>query len=88
MLVVKVELHSAITGQVSEIARMDIWNNGKGSANCGCYDFKAHPHTLWPSGKELPEVRGRIAYYSRVNRDIWRLVAHAAEDAVNPQYDQ
>lgn len=37
MLVVKVELHSAVTGEVTEIARSVIYNTGEGSATRGHY---------------------------------------------------
>lgn len=37
MIVVKVELHSAITGKVSEIGRMEICNTGEGTSEVGEY---------------------------------------------------
>lgn len=37
MLIVRVELHSAITGEVTEIARTIISNNGTGTRTYGNY---------------------------------------------------
>jgi hypothetical protein len=41
MIVVRVELHSAITGQVQELARMDIVNDGTGSKQRGNYRIRS-----------------------------------------------
>lgn len=37
MLVVKVELHSAVTGEITEIARSVIYNTGEGTVTRGDY---------------------------------------------------
>ena len=38
MIVVKVELHSAVTGQVSVIGSMVIANDGSGTSDIGNYE--------------------------------------------------
>lgn len=37
MLVIKIELHSAITGRVKKIGEMKLWNTGKGCLRRGDY---------------------------------------------------
>lgn len=40
MIVVKIELHSAITGQESLLKEVVIWNNGQGDSDVGLYHAK------------------------------------------------
>jgi len=37
MIIVRVELHSAITGKITELARMHIWNDETGTYNSRNY---------------------------------------------------
>lgn len=77
MIVVRVELHSAITGQVSELARMNIANVG-GTTTFGDY----HCETLRGRSKaDLDKrVQQRVANvmrYPRLSIHVWHLVARA-----------
>lgn len=86
MIVVKLELHSAVTGQVSEIGRMYIANTG-GSAERGDYDVAvcrrgttAVPEPVRPSGPDAARV-GRVEGYPRLSYNVWRLIARALKSA-------
>ena len=75
MLEVKVILHNANTGEVSEIGRMVIINDGSGTG-VGNYTVSG-----W---HEPPPARGRIPFTSRVEghdrrKPVWQLVAKAVE---------
>lgn len=80
MLWIRVELHSAITGQVTEIARMGIYNDGEGTHEVGHYKGKATkgigepkpPQAAWDS----PTLReGEVKNYRRQSLHVWNLVA-------------
>lgn len=82
MLVVKVELHSAVTGQVTELGRTYIWNDGTSkirergnykAAVCrkGSYD----PAAAIREGKALRY--GEVKDYPRLSYNVWRLVSRA-----------
>jgi len=79
MLIVRVELHSAITGQVTEIARMRIGNVG-GTDALG--DYRAI--TLRGRCREALD-RGAvhrtatITRYPRLRLHVWHLVARALD---------
>lgn len=82
MLVVRVELHSAITGLVSQIAVMKLWNTGGGTPSRG--DYKAEvikgridlPGTLSGYRTQGKVLRtGCVADYPRKNKHVWNLVA-------------
>ena len=76
MIVVRVELHSAITGKVSELARMVLCNDGSGSASKGNY----YGHTYRGRSTEQLDKReiqrrGQVVEYPRQNIHVWNLVA-------------
>ena len=77
MIVVKVELHSAITGRISEIARMNICNVG-GTNTKGDY----HCETLRGRSTEAFARRsvqrtGGVKNYPRLAIHVWHLVARS-----------
>lgn len=77
MIVVRVELHSAITGQVTELARMHISNEG-GTATKGDYGVE----TLRGRDKAALDKRrvqrsGKVTNYPRLSIHVWHLVARA-----------
>lgn len=77
MIVVRVELHSAITGKVSELARMHICNVG-GTATKGDY----HCETLRGRSKADLDKRvqqrvGNVMNYPRLAIHVWHLVARS-----------
>jgi hypothetical protein len=76
VLVVRVELHSAITGKVTEIARMFIANTGTGTPNRGNYCGRA----LRKGAKDTRLIRnsirlGEVYNYARKSKHVWNLVA-------------
>jgi hypothetical protein len=82
VLVVRVELHSAITGKVSEIARMRLWNDGTGTSERGSYSGTTHkgrierPGYLAGYGTQGPVMRtARVEGYPRQSKHVWNLVA-------------
>jgi len=80
MLVVRVELHSAVTGKVTEIARMLLFNDGTGTRDTGNYkgkvvrgDTEEHmaPAVIYQR-KSLRE--GEVKDYPRLKLHVWNLV--------------
>ena len=78
MIVIKLELHSAITGKVTEIGRTIIANTGS------CDDITRSDYTVYVSrrGKEFsnkrtlrsPLRKGSVEDYPRLTYNVWRLV--------------
>lgn len=73
MIVVKVELHSAITGKVTEIGRMKITNDGTGDINKGNYDVKI----MRKGSVNTVQKTARVENHSRLNESVWKLVKKA-----------
>lgn len=76
MIVVRVELWSAITGKVIELARMRIGNDGTGGAAMGSYDgvtFRGRDRETLD--RQVPSRTGRVENYPRQSRHVWNLVA-------------
>jgi hypothetical protein len=77
MIIVRVELHSAITRTVTEIARMRITNIG-GTRSVGHYSAET---LRGRSSKQLAQgVRqraGAVRDYPRLKIHVWHLVARA-----------
>jgi len=71
MIVVKVELHSAITGKITEIARMHIWNDGTGNRLHGNYGGE----TFRKGSATTVQRNGRVEKYPRRLLHVWCLVA-------------
>jgi hypothetical protein len=75
MLVVRVELHSAITGEVTEIAKMRIANTGTGTPARGNY-----VGSTIKKGRDMRLVgsimrMGEVFDYPRKSKHVWNLVA-------------
>lgn len=78
MIVVKVELHSAITGQVTELGRMHVSNDGTSrDPSYGNYDVK-----LFRKGTKTIQREGRVEKHARKSLSIWSLLSKALK-AVN-----
>lgn len=79
MLVVKVELHSARDGRVEELARMIVYNDGKGTRTRGNYvaavGRKGQSNADILVGK--PHKEARVENYPRLNLHVWNLIARA-----------
>ncbi len=71
MIVVKVELHSAITGEISEIGRMEICNDGTGDSTRGNYTGK-----LFRRGSTKRAMKqAHVKNHARLSYSVWVLVA-------------
>jgi hypothetical protein len=80
MLIVSVHLHSAITGKVSEIARMQIVNDGTGVGELGHYRCRSY------RGRDTNQLnnctisrQGEVKNYQRRKLHVWNLVARSLE---------
>ena len=71
MLVVRVELHSAITRKITEIAQMCISNVG-GTTARGNYEAR----TFIKGSSEVARA-GQVYDYPRQSKHVWNLVARA-----------
>lgn len=88
MIVVRIELHSANTGEVTEIGVMRIANVG-GNHKHGDYEVRvqrrnerALPGPADFEGWEAPLTRrGHVLHYPRLSYNVWRLVARALRAA-------
>lgn len=76
MIVVRIELHSANTGKVSEIGRMNIANTGGGTAARGDYVVN-----VFRKGSSVVLRRGHVFDYPRQSYNVWRLVCRALKSA-------
>lgn len=79
MIVVKVELHSAITGKITELARMMIANEGgtqtKGDYSCRTYrgrDAETLERAMRKGGPLAH--RGEVLGHARLTQHVWVLV--------------
>lgn len=72
MLVVKVELHHARTGEVRELGRTVIWNDDTGSRDVGHYYALCNPGAR----------RGRVQNHDRQS-SVWTLVLKALQSALS-----
>lgn len=81
MLIVRVELLSAITGKSTELARMTICNDGTSrTLKKGSYDGKAlrgrgAPFDYGDFVNAAPIRTARVENYSRTTQHVWNLVA-------------
>lgn len=81
MILVKIELHSAITGKVTELGRMQISNTGhatKENPKRGDYEVE-----LFRKGSTTKvQRRGLVRDYPRQSYTVWELVRRALEAAL------
>jgi hypothetical protein len=80
MLIVRIELHSAKTGKITEIARAEIVNDGAGSASHGNYRAKtvkgAGPRMSLGDIRAAKALReAGVTDYPRQHLHVWNLVA-------------
>lgn len=76
MIVVKVELHSAITGKITEIGRMLIANDGTGSHRLGQYHVRLLKRGSDPEKMNVSKT-GYVLNHARLSRPVWDLVGRA-----------
>jgi hypothetical protein len=85
MIIVKVELHSAITGRKTPLAAAILINDGTGTQKAGNYDAKF----LGKRGiKKLAEKgvmdalrSSRVEGHARLSKPVWTLIKKALEGA-------
>lgn len=83
MIVVKIELHSAITGKVTELAKAIICNVG-GTRTKGNYEARAYRKGA-PMPRTSEELNskairsGRVEGHQRLAKSVWVLVRKALE---------
>jgi len=85
MIVVKVELWSAVTGEHEELGRMYVANDGTSSSRTkGNYNVKvARKGSFKYDGwEEIKTTRtGRVEKYPRLSYNVWRLITKALKSA-------
>lgn len=89
MIILKIELHSAITGKVTEIGRAHIINDGTGTHKCGNYDI----HVMRKGTTNKVQRSGRVTDYPRQAYTVWELVRRGLTAAlgqwpIHPGYPQ
>lgn len=80
MIVVRVELHSAVTGQVTEIGKMIISNDGTSNdPDVGSYDVRLgrRGDTDIMKVYHHPQREGRVVGHQRLKKPVWALVSRA-----------
>lgn len=77
MIIVRVELHSAITGRVTELARMGISNDGTSEINTkGHYNVETYRgRNAVTLAKRVTQRAGRVEGHLRHALHVWCLVA-------------
>jgi hypothetical protein len=77
MIVVRVELHSVITGKVTEIARAHIANIG-GTKTSGDYQITTFKgRRAQDLNRRVPVRSAVVMSYPRLSVHVWHLVARA-----------
>lgn len=83
MIIVTVELDSAVTGQRTELAKMAIANDGTSqSPTVGHYEVRVGRKgqtlkQLW----NAPQRRGQVKHWPRQSKHVWYLIVRALEEA-------
>lgn len=84
MLVIKIELHSAVTGKVKPLGQAIIINDGTGEPGRGNYEVRVgHGRDAKSLAKVYtrPARKGRVENYPRLSYSVWRLVIRALRAA-------
>ena len=77
MIIVRVELHSAVDGRVTELARMHISNAG-GTETLGDYDVATlRGRSADALDRRVVQRRGRVLRHQRLALHVWHLVGKA-----------
>ena len=80
LIVVKIELHSARTGSVTELGRMVISNDG-GSLNADRSDYTARVCRKGSDDFMKPMRTGHVKNWPRLSYNVWRLVLRSLVSA-------
>lgn len=81
MIVVKVELHSARTGRVTQLGKMYISNDGTILSN----SLANYNVELLRKGTEKVLRRGRVEQFPKAAYSIWRLVFRALRSVLHEE---
>lgn len=74
MIIVSVQLLSAIDGSVQEIARMEICNEG-GTTNLGDYGCRTlRGRSTQQFGQRTTQRSGKVLRHPRLREHVWNLV--------------
>lgn len=77
MIIIRVELWSAITGKVTELARMEVCNIG-GTRNSGDYSVQAmRGRSKEDLNKRIVQREAKVLGHPRLTQHVWYLVAKA-----------
>jgi len=78
MLVVRIELHSAVTGEIKTLATGKICNTGTGSPTQGSYRIELHDAAgrCWKSGHIEGFPRKRLLAWDLLYRALEKLVGN------------
>jgi hypothetical protein len=77
MIVVRVELHSAVTGRVTELARAHISNVG-GDAHKGNYEIRTlRGRDRAALDRRVVQRTGKVFGHARQALHVWHLIARA-----------
>jgi len=79
MIIVKIELHSAVTGKVTELGRLHITNDGTGTELRGNYHVEKLGKRRWLL------ARGRVENWPRKSASIFRLLRRALNAVLPPE---
>ncbi len=79
MIIVKIELHSAISGRITEIGRMRICNDGNGTPTRGNYNVEI----MRRGTVNKVQKRGSVGNYPRLAYSVWELVRRALHNALD-----
>jgi hypothetical protein len=73
VILIKVELHSAVTGKVTEIGRAHIFNDGAGDRRSGSYGARF----MRRGTTDTVQREAKIPKHGRLSQSIWVLVRKA-----------
>lgn len=75
MIIVKVELHSAVTGKVTELGRMHLSNTGEGTPADRKHNYVVEIMRKGTTNKV--QRKGMVRDYPRQSYTVWELVRRA-----------
>jgi len=78
MIIVRFELHSAVTRQVTELARMEIVNDGTGSTSLRHYDVRTlKGRSTQALNRGVTQRECKIRDWPSERLHVWNLVTEA-----------
>jgi hypothetical protein len=81
MIVIKLELHSAIDHSVVEIGRMYLCNDGSGSEQVGNYQAKIMRRGVTDFNGQIYRT-GLVLNHARKHDSVWKLILKAIQSCV------